>query len=230
MKWFSKRARALINAALAVMMVALYIAITTPAAKSAISELYNSPIYRGHKKGHVAVACAVSWNASAIMDMLDTLKENDVTVTFLLSGEYAKENGETVRRMVEDGHEIGTMGNDPHRDGDAAYISEDVSDAARIIQMASGVKPALYYSGVRDVKTSSRAASRLEMTHILCTVDVLSARGTAQDILSRALDKPFDGSIILMEPTKEAAKALPACLNGLKGYGFEVTTVGNVLG
>lgn len=230
MSWLPKRGRALVNFALAIMMVVLYIAITTPQAKSAISELYNNPVYRGHKKGVVALECAVSWNAEALPAMLDTLKAQEVAITFHVSGEWAQENQELLRRMVREGHEIGTMGASPQQDGGADAVTEDVERSIAYIHQLCGVKPVLYYSGARDVAASSRAAARLGLTHVLCTVDLLSGRGSAENILLRALDKPFDGSIILIQPTAEAAKALPACINGLRQQGYRITTVGDALG
>lgn len=227
MKW--TRGRAPINVLLAVMIVALYIAISTPSAQSAISELYNSPVYRGHKKGTVALECAVSWNARMLPDVLRVLRDKDVKITFFVSGKWAQENQETLRDIVQAGHDIGTMGQFPYEDGDAAFLVEDIDRSIMVINEASGIKPTLYYSGMRQVANSSRAASRLDLTHVLCTVDILSGRGSAQDILSRALDKPFDGSILLMHPTQEALLALPACIDGLRQLGFEVGSVQDVL-
>lgn len=229
MNWLRRRGRAFVNAALIVMMLILYFTISTPDAKSAISELYQSPVYRGHKKDAVAIECAVSWNAAALTDMLDILRDKGVSITFLLSGEWAKNNAQLLNAIVSDGHELGTMGYDPFEDGDTGFVMEDVQKARDTIHKLSGVKPVLYYSGMRDSTNSSRAAGRLGITHILCTVDALSSRGSAEDILGRALDKPFDGSIILLEPTVEAVKALPACIDGLMQLGYSIIPVGEIL-
>lgn len=230
MRFLKVEGRAFINAMLAVMMAALYILVSTPVAKSAMSELYNSPIYRGHMQGKVGIECAVSWNASALSDMLDILDERDVRITFFVSGEWAKENKALLTRMVRSGHEIGTMGHAPAQDGDSKTVLADLEEALRTIHEACGIRPKMYYSGTRSMKNSTEAARKLGLLHVLCTADLLSGRGEAEDILLRALDKPFDGSILLIQPTAEAVKALPAVLDGLNQLGLRAGTVGETLG
>ncbi len=224
------RGRSLVNTMLAVLMAALYFTTTTPVAQSVMGELYNSPVYRGHEKGVVALECAVSWNAKALPELMDILKEKDIQITFLVSGDWANDNSDMLLRMVQDGHEIGTMGQEPMEDGGADAVAEDVDRSIQTIHALSGIWPTLYYSGVRRVPASTRAANELGLTHVLCTVDLLSGRGDSKDILSRALERPFDGSILLIQPTAEAVKAIPACIDGLQQQGFRIVTVSETLG
>jgi peptidoglycan/xylan/chitin deacetylase (PgdA/CDA1 family) len=221
---------AAVNICLAALMLSLSVAIGTPAATSAMGALYDSPVYRGREKGVIGLECAVSWNAAALPALLDTLKQRGIAITFLVSGEWAEENGELLRRMTREGHELGTMGYDPMRDGNAQAVFRDVEKALRAIQAVCGVRPALYYSGGRGRNSSAGAARRLGLKHVLCTADLLSGRGDAKDILLRALDKPFDGSIFLLQPTAQAVKAAPAIIEGLMRQGFRVGAVGEALG
>ncbi|MDL2258296.1 polysaccharide deacetylase family protein [Eubacteriales bacterium OttesenSCG-928-K08] len=230
MRKFNQKGRALTNALLATLIVVLYIAISTPTAQSAMSELYNSPVYRGHAEDTLALECAVSWNADALPDMLDLLKDQNVKITFMVSGDWAKENSGLLNKMVQNGHEIGTMGMTPFFDGDRDALVKDIEKSIEVIHAACGVRPELYYSGTRKVSSSTKAAGRVGLVHVMCTVDLLSGRGDAQDILSRALDRPFDGSILLIQPTMEAFKALPACLDGLRQQGYKIGTVSQALG
>ena len=230
MRWLYKKGRTIVNILLAALMVALYIATTTPVAQSAMSELYNSPVYRGYGKGVIALECAVSWNAAAMPELLSILKERGIKITFFVSGEWAQSNKELLVQIVQDGHEIGTMGQLPMRDGNPEEVLADVARSVEAIQTVSGVEPKLYYSGMRRLSSSTRAANRLGLTHVLCTVDLLSGRGKAEDILLRALDAPFDGSILLIQPTAEAVKALPACISGLEQRGFRIVPVTETLG
>lgn len=232
MRWFgiNQKERASINVLLSILIVLLYFATSTPTAQLAMSSLYSNPIYRGHEKHTVALECAVSWNAAALPDMLKVLKERNVKITFFVSGEWAKENEELLKQMASDGHEIGTMGYSPMLDGSTEQVVADLHESVSIIESATFVKPQLYYSGTRDCNTSSRAADQTGLEHVLCTVDLLSGRGDAADILSRALDRPFDGSILLMQPTANAVQALPALIEGLTQQGYRITTVSGALG
>ena len=230
MRWLYGKGRTIVNILLTALMITLYVATTTPVAQSAMSELYNSPVYRGYQKGVVGMECAVSWNAAAMPELLQVLKERDIQITFFVSGDWAQENKELLVQMVQDGHEIGTMGQLPMRDGDPDEVTADIARSIDVIKEVSGIKPELYYSGTRRLKSSTRASNRLGLTHVLCTVDLLSGRGNAEDILLRALDAPFDGSILLIQPTAEAVKALPACISGFEQRGFRIVTVSKTLG
>jgi len=117
----------------------------------------------------------------------------------------------------------------PMLDGDETLIGADIEASAQIIASATGVEPSYYYSGLRDREVSLRAANAVGMTHVMCTSDLLSARGTAEQIVSRASDHVFDGSIVLFQPTATALEALPGILDMIRSGGYTPTTVGNVL-
>jgi len=219
-----------VNAVLVALISVLYMATSTPIAQSAVGELYNSPVYRGHEEGVVGFECAVSWNAAALAELLEILRDNNLRITFIVSGEWAEENSEQLLEMVQAGHEIGTMGQEPMRDGNAGFLLADISRSLKSIYEASGVYAKLYYSGDRALKGSTQAAAKLGLKHILCTADLLSGRGNASDIINRALDKPFDGTILLIQPTAEAIKAMPKCIEGLGKLGFRLVTVSEALG
>ena len=117
----------------------------------------------------------------------------------------------------------------PMLDGDESLIRSDLQASTAVIASATGVEPTYYYSGLRDRSVSLRAADALGMTHIMCSSDLLSARGDAVDIATRASEHVFDGSIVLFQPTGAALEALPTILDAITEQGYRVTTVGNVL-
>jgi len=121
-------------------------------------------------------------------------------------------------------------GMQPRLDGDAAWVAGDVSLALAAVKELTGSTPVIYYSGSRDVAASGTASRELELTQVLCTVDLLCARGGALQILNRALDGAYDGSIMLMQPTGAAAAALPAILEQLAELQKEVVPTGRLLG
>ncbi len=221
---------AAVNVCLAVLIFVFYCATSMPLSQTAMSSVYGGPILRGSRKGVVALECAVDWNASQLPKILDILEENGVKITFFVSGAWAKENRGLLCDMVRRGHEIGTMGNDPAFDGTLNEVNADVRKSAETIAAVCGVRPTLYYSGTRSERVSGQSAKQLGLRHVLCSVDVLSARGTAEDVLLRASEAPFDGSIMLMQPTAALAEALPAILASLDEQGWTVTGVSRMLG
>ena len=105
----------------------------------------------------------------------------------------------------------------------------DVETSAAVIETITGVAAEYYYSGLRSSETSRRAAEEIGLSHVACTTDLLSGRGDAVDIATRALEHVFDGSILLIQPTAAAVSALPTILAEIEARGYMVTTVGEVL-
>jgi len=188
----------------------------------------SAPMYRGSED--IALQFAVSWNAAALSDIMNTLEEKDTEVTFAVSGEWAEQNPDALLRMIQDGHEIAVMGYYPNMDGGIGWVSKDLERAVKAVQDACGIQPKLHYVGSRSTVASSVAAKKLGLTLISCTIDLLTAKGAAKDILSRLPQQPIEGSIILMQPTAACAEALPGILAALEQKGLEVSCTGYVLG
>ncbi len=225
-----RRNGALVNLLLLLLIAALYFITSRPDAATAMAQLAYAPNYRGHAESAIALQFAVSWNAASLDSILDALAAHGAKATFAVSGLWAEENAALLLRMAADGHEIATMGDDPAFDGKLSAVQADVSASLDKIEAACGVRPALYYSGTRNVTVSGRAAKRLSLMHVLSTLDLRCAAGSAAEITQRGLNDPIEGSIILMQPTAAAAEALPGLLNGFKGKGLEAVRVGDVLG
>ncbi len=225
-----RRDGALVNLLLVLLIVALYFATSEPDAAAVMAELSRAPKYRGHAEGAVALQFPVSWNAAALVGILDALAQYDTKATFSVSGVWAEENPALLLRMAAAGHEIATMGDEPEKDGKLSLVQADIAASLDKIEAACGVRPALYYPGGRNVTVSARAAKKLGLTCALCTLDLRCAAGSAQEIKQRGLNDPIEGSIILMQPTAAAAEALPGLLEGLKEKGFTAVRVRDVLG
>lgn len=220
----SKAGHAVTNLLLLLLIAGLYLGTTQPQTISV-----SAPVYRGQAEGKIALQFAVSWDAGALEDILDTLQAHNVQVTFALSGEWADCNPALTRRIAQDGHELATMGYEVDQDGRLSWVQADVERSLTAIEAAAGVAPALYYSGGRSVTVSGRAAHKLGLTQVLCTVDLLCARGGAGDILARVPAEPIPGSILLLQPTQAAGEALSGILVALREKGLEPVPVGEVL-
>ena len=187
-----------------------------------------APSYRGRGDA-AALLCVIDWNAAALPEILSKLKERQITVTFAVSGQWARENPELLRKIAEDGHEIASMGDNPGFNGRLSEIVSDLEKANESIEALCARKPPLYYSGTRKLNISSRAAQKTKMRHIQCTVDLLCAKGEADDILLRASDASEKGNIILIRPTKALFDALDDMLDLFQTKGLNVTKVGDIL-
>lgn len=189
----------------------------------------SAPMYRG-RGDSVALQFVVSWNAAALSDIMDTLERENINVTFAVSGEWAEQNRETLQRMAEQGHEIAVMGYYPHMDGGLKWVKDDLERALKSIESTCRIRPTLYYVGSRSIAVSSIAAKKLGLTQVACTIDLLTAKGEAEDILARLPEQPAEGSIILLQPTAACSEALPGILAALEQKGIRIACTGKVLG
>lgn len=217
------------NLILAVLIGALYFATTLQAPFSGTVWTNSATVYRGTKKNKVALQCEVSWNAAAMDGILKTLKEKKITITFCVSGEWAKQNTLMLKRIVENGHELGTMGMYPFEDGNVEWLESDILASLDVIESGCGTRPKIYYSGGRNVDNSNAAAKRCGVTQVLCTVDLLCARDDGDKIVSRACNGQIDGSIMLIQPTEELEDCLTELIGALREKGCEITVTGEVI-
>ena len=168
--------------------------------------------------------------SAAIPDILDILKDKSVKATFAVSGEWAENNPALLMRMAAEGHEIASMGYYPDMDGRIGWTVKDVRRANEAVKKICGAEPAIYYEGSRNTVTSTLAAKKLKLTAVSSTIDLLTAKGTAADILSRLPEKPIEGSIILLRPTAACKEALGGIINAIEEKGIGLTCTGDVLG
>ena len=219
----------IVDVFLVAVLAALYALTALPEARAAMATAYNAPAYRGQAEDALAIQFAVDWDASALGGILDALKEKDVRVTFAVSGEWADNNPGLVRRIAEEGHELASMGYHPDEDEGLKGTVSDISRSVEAIEALSGQRPLAYYSGSRNATISSRAAKKLSLAHVLCTIDLMCAKGVKDDIISRASTGAFAGSIILMQPTQTALEALPQIIDELDRKGLRAVRTRDIV-
>ena len=70
-----------------------------------------SAIYHGNRNGNVvAITFNVYEGADVVDGILDVLKENNAKATFFVGGCWADDNIETINKIIENGHELGSHG------------------------------------------------------------------------------------------------------------------------
>lgn len=216
-----------VNVLIIALIAAIYFCmLKPPAAATAASP---SVIYKGRAEGSVALQFIVSWNAPALGSILDTLSAEGIRASFFVSGRWAEENPEMLKRIKDSGHELGTLGYSPAEDGDDNWLREDISRSLGIIKKETGYESTLYYCGERRRNTSHRAAQALGLRNVRCTYDLLCARGTSYDIIERVPVSLRGGEILLMTPTGQAAEALPGVIRAIERAHLSVCPTGRLL-
>lgn len=217
-----------VNLFLAFIIVGLFVCLTDPALHQSVNAS-GFPVYCGYDERCVALECAVTWDASALPDILDVLKQHDIRITFAVSGMWAENNPDLLREMKSLGHEIATLGYAPDEDGTVDFVENDVAKSCDVIYNETGSIPSLYCLGSRNTAVSTVAASKCDLIPVKCTLDILCANGDCNDIIERICANTNVGNILLVTPTNAFLNALPDILLFFENKGLTVSTVSSII-
>jgi peptidoglycan/xylan/chitin deacetylase (PgdA/CDA1 family) len=165
--------------------------------------------------------------------MLRILKDNNIKVTFFFGGEWASKNVEMLRRIYQDGHELGNHGY-KHLKQSQLTRQQNINEILKteeVIKRATGYQTKLFappYGDINDLVTES--AESINYKVIMWSIDTIDWNTKDYNqILNRINAKHHNGAIILMHPTKVTVEALQEIINTLKKHHYKIGTVSDVL-
>lgn len=162
--------------------------------------------------------------------VLDTLKQYHAHATFFMIGKNAELYGDMVRRVSQEGHQIGNHSWNHEwffkiNDKEIVASLERTQDA---IEKQCGVRPYLHRPPYGDADERTRLLTKsCDLSLVVWSSDPkdwmkLGAEGTCQ----RVVDYAKDGDIILLHDVHEqTADALAMILPKLAEKGFEFVTI-----
>lgn len=224
--------------AVSILTVAVLIAVANIKNISAIpastTEKYL-PIYNVQtEENKIAFTMNCAWNADDIDSILETLKNNDVHITFFMVGDWVDKYPEAVKKIYEAGHEIGSHSNThPHVNKLSAEKNlEEIKLSVNKIEQITGQKTKIYrapYGEYND--TVIKTAQENGYYTIQWNLDTLDYKGlTGEEMWNRLKNKLENGSIILSHNgTKHTADSLDMLIKNIKEKGYEVTTVSDLI-
>ena len=226
-------------ALLSVWLACLVFAATLPYWRGRIdvlgpSRAETNPGYRGGPhKPLMSLSVNVDWGQEVLPDMLDTLAEYGVRVTFFVTGHWARQYPELVRRMASEGHEVANHGmrhDHPTQLSDwdlTMLILENHNLLKTIVDEPTPLFAPPYGEVDRRVVA---AADALGYRTIMWTIDTIDwQEPSVETTIARVMNKAQNGGIVLMHPKINTVKALPAIIEGLRQKGFELLPVGELL-
>ncbi|NLT47240.1 MAG: polysaccharide deacetylase family protein [Clostridiales bacterium] len=182
----------------------------------------------------IAFTCNVDWGEAVIPDMLEILEENDLKITFFISGKWAKNNPWLLRKIFVHGHEIQNHGYG-HRlcsRISEQEVREEIGKTEDVIQYYTGVETNIFAppSGDYDAKTVG-ICKDMDYLLSLWSVDTIDWRegSTAKVILDRVLKKDLAGAILLMHPKEETVKALPKIIEKIEERGLSIVSLSELM-
>lgn len=177
--------------------------------------------------------------------ILDVLDQAAIKASFGITGAWAEQHPEQVRRMAAAGHVVINHSYD-HRSYtgvsatpalvSAADRRADIERAEAVIRGITGTTTRPWYRspyGDYDASVNALLGSLGYRYNVLWTVDSLGWQGlSAGAITARCLDGAVPGAILLFHVGSQSqdAAALPAVIAGLRQAGYGFGTVADVVG
>lgn len=193
------------------------------------------PIYNVKtEENKIAFTMNCAWNADDIDIILETLKNNNVHITFFMVGDWVDKYPEAVKKIYEAGHEIGSHSNThPHVNSLSAEENlKEIQLSVNKIEKITGNKTNLYRAPYGEYNnTVIKTAQQNGYYTIQWNLDTLDYEGlTGEQMWNRLKNNLDKGSIILSHNgTKHTADSLDMLIKNIKSSGFQVTTVSDLI-
>ena len=231
MKKLSSKATFLINFALVLILLGVYLITFIPETIVPInSGVSYQAIYNGNReKKNVSLMFNVYENTVVVEKILDELDRQDVKATFFVGGCWADDNGKTLQRIVAQGHEIANHGyfHKDHKNISEQANRDEIRLTGEIITALCGAKPTLFAPPSGSFSTITlQVAEELGYKVIMWSKDTIDWRDSNKDlIVKRATKNLENGDFILMHPKEHTLNALPEIIGYYKNLGFSIVTV-----
>ncbi|MGI6778968.1 MAG: delta-lactam-biosynthetic de-N-acetylase [Acetivibrionales bacterium] len=206
---------------------------TTPGIPSHVNELIDKydGIFTGDTSQKVVyLTFDEGYENGYTSKILDTLKANDVKSIFFVTGSYVDRNPELVKRMAEEGHEIGnhTVNHPSLPDIDNAKIEKEILELEEKVYSQYGVQ--MRYMRPPNGEYSERtleAARQLGYKTVFWSFaykdwDVNDQKG-ADYAYNKVMDNLHNGAVILLHAvSKDNAEALDRIIKAIREEGYEI--------
>jgi len=182
----------------------------------------------------VAISFDAAWGADYTESLLKILKNYDVKTTFFLVGFWVDKYPEMVKRIDEEGHEIGNHSSrHPHMSKlSKEQIIEELAKTSEKIEAITHKKVTLFRPPFGDYNNRLIETSRaMGIQVIQWDVDSLDYKDYGADaIVKRVLSKVKNGSIVLFHNNATyTANALPIILENLQKEGYKIVPVSELI-
>lgn len=195
------------------------------------ADFKNEPIYKGNEEGnYVSLLINVAWGEEELDKMITILDRLGVKANFFVEGRYAEKHKNQVAKLYNDGHLIGNHSySHPSKWGGYTYdqYTEEIIKTNEVLSSIIN-EPITYFAppGGEFNDRTLKAAADQGMYTILWTADTIDWKGSSADqIISRVMNKVEPGTLILMHPKPETVIALESMINQLKERGYYFKTV-----
>src|SRR5438477_586232 len=202
----------------------------------------------GYKEKKIAITFDDGPDATYTPQILDILRRKHAPATFFLIGIPSENDPGLVKRINDEGHEIGnhTLTHPNISEISTWRFEKEINVTERLFAAKLGVKPFFFrppYSIDQEPDTADEVKP-LELTQDMGYITVgdkidpsdwsLSPRYSAAEIAENVFDQLGRGSIILLHDgggdRSQTVKALPLIIDGIRQRGFQIVSVSALIG
>jgi polysaccharide deacetylase family sporulation protein PdaB len=195
-------------------------------------------VYKAEKsKNEVALTFDISWGDEKAIPILDTLKKSGIkNATFFLSASWAERHPSIVKRIKEEGHEIGSMGYN--------YVNYTQLEEDKIRRDLLQAQKVFKTLGIKNVnllrpphgnfdKKVLKIADSLGYTVVHWSVDSKDWLNPGVDIIVNNVVENMDGGDIILlhasDSAKQTSEALPQIINIMKKNGYQNVSISELI-
>ena len=230
------KSKLFVNATLCFVLSAVFVVIAVTPIKTSVLPTANiqRAIYKGNEScDGVAYTFNVYQGTTEVNKILDILSNKGVKATFFVGGCWADDNTETLIRIRDEGHEIGSHGY-YHKDHAKLSYDQNLQEMKYAHQLIKGIceidmrnfaPPSGSFSS-----NTLKACETMGYRAIMWTNDTIDWRDQDSDkIYSRAIKNCSAGNIILMHPTEKTTSVLSKIIDYYLQNGLTGLTVSDII-
>ena len=209
--------------------------INTEVIETSTSITTKLPIYNVQtEEKKIAFTMNCAWSADDIDEILETLRSNEVKITFFVVGEWVDKNPEAVKRIHEEGHEIGNHSNTHPHVNNLTYEQnlDEIKKCSEKIEQLTGQKTILYRTPYGEYNDNViRVSSENGYYPIQWNKDTLDYQAlTGEQMWKRIEENLQNGDIILSHNgTAHTSDSLDMIIKNIKEKGFEIVKVSDLI-
>lgn len=192
--------------------------------------------YVNTERKALALTFDISWGDKIPIKVLDVLSQYNQKATFFLSGPWSNHYKDMVKRIVDDGHEVASHGQEHVNlsQENKESIKKNIQLAHDILVNLTNTTPKYFRPPNGDYDDLVVLTAReLGYETIIWAVDSLDWKNPgATYIVERVSKLSFPGAILLFhasDSAKQTHEALPMVLENLKSAGYDLMPLGELM-
>lgn len=194
---------------------------------------FGTPIKHVETKNKMIAVCVLLRHGQTAEQLLNVLERQNCEATFFITGNWIYENKHELKRIVQNGHEVGN--------GSANYAAMtkltaqqqllEIKEVNRLISQCVDVSPALFTPpyGQYDSATS-QACAQEHLVPVVWDIEFCLEQGqNAEKLVKSALKKAVSGTIINIAPDMYTSAAAENLFQELKDKGYRIVSISQML-